>query len=248
MTASNLRGLPQFLRFLRTYPAPEPMMTALARGPLATCGARTGALWRLEGDDLVSIARFGGTVEEGERYARIPLALDFDICEAVTTRQPVIGPAQELGETRIGVVDGDFWNALVDRVDGVSLASLPLVIGDSVVGGFGFITDVSWPGDAESTALLDVLAGALALWLTHPLTPIPAPDPLAGQGQWSLALTTRQAEIMRRVEDGQRNREIAAALHLSDSTVKQDVQHVMRTMRTSDRRTAAERARLLGLL
>ena len=41
---------------------------------------------------------------------------------------------------------------------------------------------------------------------------------------------------------------IAASLHLSASTVKQEVQHVMRTMRSSDRHTAAERVRLLGLM
>ena len=46
----------------------------------------------------------------------------------------------------------------------------------------------------------------------------------------------------RRVALGERNREIASALGLSDSTVKQEVQKVMRTMRTSDRLIAAERA------
>ena len=52
----------------------------------------------------------------------------------------------------------------------------------------------------------------------------------------------------RRVALGERNREIASALGLSDSTVKQEVQKVMRTMRTSDRLIAAERARTLGLM
>jgi DNA-binding NarL/FixJ family response regulator len=53
---------------------------------------------------------------------------------------------------------------------------------------------------------------------------------------------------MRRVSLGARNREVASALGLSDSTVKQEVQRVMRTMRTSDRLVAAERARTLGLM
>ena len=248
MSAASLRALPQFLRYARTYPAPEPLMTALARGPLSTYGARTGALWRREGDELVSLARFGTTVEEAERYARIPLALDFDVCEAVRTRTPVWGDAHEIGDTRVGVVDGDFWNDLVSRVAGVSLVSVPLILADEVVGGFGFMTDTAWPDDEESQGFLEVVASVLALSLTHPLSPIPAPDPAAAQGQWTLTLSDRQAEIMRRVALGQRNREIASALGLSDSTVKQEVQRVMRSMRTSDRLIAAERARTLGLM
>lgn len=248
MNGPTLRALPQFLRYARTYPAPEPLLTALARGPLGTFGARTGAIWRIDGDELVSVARFGHTVEEGERYARIPLFLDFAICGAVQTGQCLIGPAHEVGDTRVSVVDGDFWNALVDRVGGVSLVSAPLVVGDETVGGFSFITDVEWPGDESASAVLDVVVGTLALWLTHPLSPIPATDPLAEQGQWSLTLTERQVSIMQRVEEGWSTRGIAIELGLSPSTVKQDVQHVMRSMRTSDRRTAAERARLLGLM
>jgi DNA-binding CsgD family transcriptional regulator len=248
MSASAMRALPQFLRYARTYPAPQPLMTALARGPLASYGARTGALWRLEGDELVALARFGTTIEEADRYARIPLALDFDICEAVRLRAPVCGPAPEVGETRIGVVDGDFWNALVGRVSGVSLVSVPLLLADEVVGGFGFMADTEWPADDESQGFLEVLASVLALWLTHPLSPIPPVDSAGGHGLWSLALTPRQVDIMRRVMLGQRNREIASALGLSDSTVKQEVQRVMRTMRTSDRLIAAERAHTLGLM
>jgi DNA-binding CsgD family transcriptional regulator len=248
MSPSPLRGLPQFLRYVRTYPAPDPLITALARGPLATYGARTGSLWRLEGDELVSLARFGATVEEAERYARIPLNLDFDISEAVRSKTPVCGPAPETGKTRVGIVDGEFWNALVERVGGVSLVSVPLLLDDEAVGGFGFMADTEWPDDEESHGVLDVLASTLALWLTHPLAPIPASGTLGGQGQWSLTLTERQIEIMTRVEAGLRNREIALALRVSDSTVKQEVQHVMRTMRTSDRHSAAERARALGLM
>lgn len=248
MKGPGLRGLPQFLQYVRTYPAPEPLMTALARGPLATYGARTGNLWALEGDELVSIARFGATVEESERYARIPLSLDFDICAAVQTGQAVIGSPHEVGDTRVGIIDGDFWNALVDRVGGQTLVSVPLVVGGEPVGGFGFLTDVPWPGDQASSDVLGILAGVLALWLTHPLSPIPASDPLAGQGQWSFVLTKRQVEIMHRVEQGWPTRRIALELGISESTVKQDVQHVMRSMRTSDRLAAAERARLLGLM
>jgi DNA-binding NarL/FixJ family response regulator len=96
--------------------------------------------------------------------------------------------------------------------------------------------------------VLDVLASVLALWLTHPLSPVAPPSLSTGQTAWSLALTERQVSIMRRVEQGWSTRGIAIELGLSESTVKQDVQHVMRNMRTSDRRTAAARARTLGLM
>lgn len=248
MNGPNLRGLPAFLRYARTYPPPEPLLASLAHGPLASLGACLGAVWRLDGDELVSIARFGSTVEESERYARIPLVLDFNICEAVRSRQTLVGPARDDRDTGIGVVDGDFWNALVERVGGISLVSAPLVLGDDVVGAFGFMTDTAWTDDPESHSIVDIVASVLALWLTHPLSAIPAVDPVFGRGQWSVSLTERQAAILRRIETGLSNRHIAVSLGLSDATVKQEVQHAMRTMRASDRRTAAERARALGLL
>jgi DNA-binding NarL/FixJ family response regulator len=63
-----------------------------------------------------------------------------------------------------------------------------------------------------------------------------------------LHVTERQKQILRLVEVGKSNTGIALALGYSVSTIKQELQRVMRAMGVSDRTEAAARARSLGLL
>jgi DNA-binding NarL/FixJ family response regulator len=65
--------------------------------------------------------------------------------------------------------------------------------------------------------------------------------------EWA-TLTRRELEILRLAADGRSNREIAAALWLSDQTVKFHLAQAYRRLRVSNRRAAVERVRELGLL
>lgn len=61
-------------------------------------------------------------------------------------------------------------------------------------------------------------------------------------------LTPRETEVLRLMADGNGNREIAAALTLSVSTVKLHVQEILRKLQASDRTQAAVKALRAGLL
>jgi two-component system nitrate/nitrite response regulator NarL len=61
-------------------------------------------------------------------------------------------------------------------------------------------------------------------------------------------LTERQAEVLRRIALGQSNKEIAAALDLSEKTVKVHVSGVFRTLNVVNRAQAAHAARHAGLV
>jgi DNA-binding NarL/FixJ family response regulator len=70
----------------------------------------------------------------------------------------------------------------------------------------------------------------------------PRPQPLV------VPLSERELDVVRLLADGRSNREIAAALHLAEGTVKNHVTSVLGKLGARDRTQAALRARTLGLL
>ena len=71
---------------------------------------------------------------------------------------------------------------------------------------------------------------------THPATPRPEP------------LTTRETEVLRLLSGGYSNREIAAAMHLAEGTVKNHVSSVLSKLGVRDRTRAVLRGLELGLI
>lgn len=65
-----------------------------------------------------------------------------------------------------------------------------------------------------------------------------SPKTITGPGG---ELTEREREIMGLVSQGLRNRQIAAALFLSEKTVKNHINHIYRKLQVSDRNEAVER-------
>ena len=66
----------------------------------------------------------------------------------------------------------------------------------------------------------------------------------AGEG----LLSSREGEVLRLVAGGLSNREIAARLYLSPSTIKTHLEHILTKLNASDRTHAVSRAHTLGLL
>jgi len=84
-----------------------------------------------------------------------------------------------------------------------------------------------------------VLTSALTLRLFDYITRTPS----VSSGS---PLTTREAEILRLIADGNTNREIAVQLHLSENTIKTHVARILEKLETSSRAEAVALARARG--
>lgn len=245
----GLGGLPQFIRYASAYPDPKSLLMALRSGPLARRGMLAGTIWILvDGTHLMSIAWIGWGRDVVERYSIIPLELDLPAVHAVLEDRATIDAAGDFGELYMSSIDGEFLGTRFTDLGVASVINTPLRHAGMVVGDLGFVTSHPWSDDDEGSSLLDTLSHLLGLWATHPrssaldtLTPM-------SQREWSLAFTARQKQVLRLVGEGLSNTDIARRLMVSNSSVKQDLQHAMRALRTHNRQGAHDRARELGLL
>jgi DNA-binding NarL/FixJ family response regulator len=94
----------------------------------------------------------------------------------------------------------------------------------------------------ESVLQPSVAAKVVARFAQLPDEPAPRPQPLV------VPLSDRELDVLRRLADGESNREIAAALFLAEGTVKNHVTNVLAKLGARDRTQAALRARALGLI
>ena len=85
----------------------------------------------------------------------------------------------------------------------------------------------------------------------HP-PPTPQPSspgpPPAATASVPNPLTPRETEVLRRLAAGKTNRQVARELHLSLSTVKRHIEHILPKLKVSDRTQAAVKAIEMGLL
>lgn len=242
-------GLPQFLRFLASLPAPNPVARALHLGPLLGFHAGSASIVRVEEEMLVLCGAHGYTDAEVDRYWRVPLSIPTPYSRCVLEAEVQIDDLEAVLEEFVSLqVDQDLWRGFLDRFGPGQVVSAPVILQGTVVGAFGGITTTKREWSTSDIAVLDGISSALGLWLTHPDTPVPDPDRFTGLDAAALHLTDRQLRILQLVEEGRSNTSIAHVLGYSVSTVKQELQRSMRAMRVSDRSSAAERARHLGLL
>jgi DNA-binding CsgD family transcriptional regulator len=253
MSRATAYGLPQLLRYLGTFPRPADALEALHHGPLGVYGATASLLWQVRGDELVALASVGHTRAEVDRYATLPLTLGLSVVRAVRTGTVIVDTDVTVAETPPApasrdMLDDEVRDAILRRGQAASVLRIPLLNDGRSVGAIGLVVDRRWPDDEGTVALTDCISLAMGMWLTHPRVGVSgaAVRPLARD--WSLSFTERQREILRLAEQGQSNPAIAAALHVSASSVKQDLQRCMRALRSEDRLAAAARARSLGLL
>ena len=94
----------------------------------------------------------------------------------------------------------------------------------------------------ESVLQPSVAAKVVARFAQLPDEPAPRPQPLV------VPLSDRELDVLRRLADGESNREIAGARFLAEGTVKNHVTNVLAKLGARDRTQAALRGRALGII
>ena len=250
MTAeSGVPALPQFLRFLSALPDPDSVARSLLYGPMGAFDAGAVSITRVHGETLDLNGTAGYTRGEVDSYWRVPLTVPTPFSRCVLEAEVVIDELEDVTKNFEALrVDEGLWQGFMDRFGVGQVISAPIVLQGTVIGAFGGITRTKRTWSSLDFALLDGISSALGLWMTHPDAPSPRTDRLGQHGAGLLHVTQRQQHILRLVEVGKSNTGIALALGYSVSTIKQELQRVMRGMGVSDRAEAAARARSLGLL
>jgi DNA-binding CsgD family transcriptional regulator len=250
MSSADARALLPFLRYLGTFPDPDGVARAMAKGPLGCFDALAANLMIAGDEDLVAISSHGFSLDGAERYRGISLRADLPICISVRENRTIVtGTGTLLDDFQALALDRDLWEGLRDRIGSGEVVSVPIASQGAVVGAYGFIAPSREAWTVDDYALLDGIGAALGIWLTNPASRLGGSGGAAGHVLTEqLHLGERQVQILRMVERGKSNAAIAATLGYSESTVKQELQRVLRTLRIDDRHAAVARAREIGLL
>jgi DNA-binding NarL/FixJ family response regulator len=145
-------------------------------------------------------------------------------------------------------LDPQLWEAMIERVGDGDMVCAPVTAQGTAFGALGFVTRSTRTWTNADIAYLDGLSSILGIWATHHLSGVRTPEVWRPVTQDTLTLSPRQLDILRLVELGKSNAAIAFALGYSASTVKAELQRVLRVLKVGDRQAAVATARELGLL
>lgn len=248
MNATRGSTFSEVLQFLTYFPHPDAVVQAIVRGPLAQFGCNGMGLWlHVNLTELVCVGVYG--LDDGvmEHYSRLPLTFGAPVTEAVISSSKIILPVSAVIKNYPGLgLDWEIWEVLENETGDGDIAHVPIFASGIPIGAFAFLCDRSNDWNSYSIALLDGIAASLALWISNPLSKIMDESKLDNHG--GLVLSPRQIEILNLVRQGKSNASISARLGYSLSTVKQELQRVMKRLKVQTRDAAAERAIELQLL
>lgn len=222
----------------------------MALGPLSNFDAKgTFLAFPHEAGYLRTMGGYGFTDEEMDRYAIVPLSIPSPMGEAYLNSEVTILPFADMPKKyEVVRIDPEIWGQMSDRFGRGDVVHVPVTAQGTTLGVMGFYTNERRSWDSKDIAYLEGLCAAVGIWATHPLSGVQTPDIWRPVGETMLVLSDRQQVILRMVEAGKSNASIAMALGYSPSTVKAEIQKVLRALKVNDRTAAASRARELGLL
>ena len=244
MGTTLLGSLSAFLHTLGTAPHPDAVARAMVDAFAEPYGAQSATILTLRERRLVVIGLHGYPADEVTAMRAMPVDGDYPLALALREGEVIIDGTRDLA-TRYagGRRAGGSWTATVARLPDGTAINAPITSGGLPVGGFSLLCDRVRDWDAMDVAVLDAVGHALGMWLTHPASGLPPAEQAAPP-----SLSARQVAILGLVAQDRSNTEIAAVLGFSESTVKQELQRILRSLEVGGRREAASRASALGLL
>lgn len=247
---TTIRGatFSSFLQYLTSFPDPDLVAQAVSRGPLAQFGCQRISIWtHLNFQELISIAHHGPDEESMDEYRRIPLTVLTPVTHAFIGSTKVILPVGEVVTQYPGLQhDHSVWSLMEQQTNNGDLAGVPVIANGAPIGAFAFLCDRRNDWNLRNIALLDGLSAAISLWMSHPQSG--ALEVPQNSNYAQLALTLRQIEILKLVQLGKSNASISVHLGFSESTIKQELQRVMKRLRVRTREQAVERCLEMQLI
>ena len=251
MLTESVLGLPALLRLLATHPDGSRLASALKEGVLGTFGARSAIIWVLPQREVLTLIGFAGFLESDlARWHQIPMTFDSQMVDVVRNSEVIVTPICEFPmQYPKAMVDRARYREMQERLGGWEgdLVGMPIVHKGLCLGVVQFTTAGPREWNSLDFSVLDGISSALGLWLTHPDTLV-TPNYTTDASEVTLIMTDRQKEIISLVLEGVGNHQIANELLISVSTVKQDLQKIMRATHQSDRLAAAKIAVEMGLV
>jgi len=247
---TTIRGttFSSFMQYLTSYPVPDRVAHAMCHGPLAQYGCQSVSIWtHINFQELVSIAFSGPSDHIMDRYLRLPLTVLTPVTHSFIGSTKVILPVGEVLHQYPSLsVDHDIWHEMTLETHNGDLVQVPVFANGAPIGALAFLCDRRNDWNLRNISILDGLSAAIALWMTHPNSGALEVSQNGNHAQ--LALTPRQIEILNLVRLGKSNASISAHLGFSQSTVKQELQRIMKRLRVRTREQAVERSMEMLLL
>lgn len=245
----SLMAIPQLLRYLSTYPDPQPVAEALLRGPFAYFDATScNLLLFQEPDSLVMIGTKGLGERAITRYQVLSTKVDTPAGRSFRESEIVIHAISEMMHDFPAVqIDLPIWQEHIDRDGDKSIVCAPILNEGIAIGCFNFFMPIEHTLDTLDFSLINGISCLLGMWLSNPRTNtgLDANHDLTEDAAFTL--NERQLRILQLVDEGRSNASIAVTLGYSQSTVKQELQRAMKVLRVNERSMAAAKARELGL-
>jgi DNA-binding CsgD family transcriptional regulator len=237
-----------FIQYLTSFPDPDLVAQAVCRGPLAQFGCQSISIWtHLDFQELISIAHYGSDEEAMDEYRRIPVTVLAPVIDAFISSTKVILPVGEVVTQYPGLqLDHSVWQLMEQQTNNGDLVGVPVISNGAPIGAFAFLCNRRNDWNLRNTALLDGLSAAISLWMSHPQSGLSEVSLSTDFAQ--LALTLRQIEILKLVQLGKSNASISVHLGFSESTIKQELQRVMKRLRVHTREQAVERCLEMQLI
>lgn len=251
MTTDPVFGLPSLLRLLSGHPDGQRLTSALNDGIFACFDSCATVMWLIEDRESLSMIGYVGFNDADlARWHRIPLTFDSQMVDVARHGEIYVTAISDFpSQYPNATFDREHFRGMTDRLQMQEgdLVGLPIVHQGLTLGVVQFTTASPRDWNAHDFSVLTAISSAMGLWATHPDSPV-SPLYRSTGIEPMLILTRRQQEIVELVNQGVGNHQIANELHVSVSTVKQELQRIMRSTSTGDRLTAAQRAVEMGLL